>query len=300
MVGWHHWLDAYEFEQALGVGDRQDVLQSMGSQRVELDWATELTKLPVWSGLCLPLVSPCIHIWGPLLWTNTCLNGLRVAFVCCVPSLPFSLSYLGLRSPLEHLPIAQDPRCGLCGLGNAFQAWANYSSHLNHSDWFRKGHVTQASTLQPIQKKPWSSAWMAVIKWLAFWVFWIMNQEEVWVSGQSQPQGRRGKNGPWWFHGSPWIKPGLTSTLDSPAKCTNEVSFHVSWFGLGLVLLMIESILRYDGLLVFLWLWSCLHPVPAHFFRPHLELNLLWEIFQFSTRSQMAWFRQWPSHLWAV
>ena len=23
MVGWHHWLDGHEFEQTLGVGDRQ-------------------------------------------------------------------------------------------------------------------------------------------------------------------------------------------------------------------------------------------------------------------------------------
>ena len=23
MVGWHHWLDGHEFEQALGVGDGQ-------------------------------------------------------------------------------------------------------------------------------------------------------------------------------------------------------------------------------------------------------------------------------------
>ena len=43
-VGWHHWLDGHEFEQALGVGDGQGrrVLQSMGWQRVRHDWATEL------------------------------------------------------------------------------------------------------------------------------------------------------------------------------------------------------------------------------------------------------------------
>ena len=37
MVGWHHQLHGYEFEQAPGVGDGQGtlvVLQSMGSQRV--------------------------------------------------------------------------------------------------------------------------------------------------------------------------------------------------------------------------------------------------------------------------
>ena len=45
MVGWHHWLDGHEFEQALGVGDgtgKPGVLQFMGLQRVRYDWATEL------------------------------------------------------------------------------------------------------------------------------------------------------------------------------------------------------------------------------------------------------------------
>ena len=27
MVGWHHWLDGYEFEQAPGVGDGQGILE---------------------------------------------------------------------------------------------------------------------------------------------------------------------------------------------------------------------------------------------------------------------------------
>ena len=35
MVGWHHWLNGHEFEQTPGV------LQSMGSQRVRHNWATE-------------------------------------------------------------------------------------------------------------------------------------------------------------------------------------------------------------------------------------------------------------------
>ena len=46
MVGWHHWLNGHDFEQALGVGDGQGSLacfiQSMGLQRVGHDWATEL------------------------------------------------------------------------------------------------------------------------------------------------------------------------------------------------------------------------------------------------------------------
>ena len=42
MIGWHHWLNEHEFEQALG--DRTGkpgVLKSMGLQRVGHDWATE-------------------------------------------------------------------------------------------------------------------------------------------------------------------------------------------------------------------------------------------------------------------
>ena len=38
MVGWHHQLEAHEFEQALEVGDGQKILvllQSTGSQRVK-------------------------------------------------------------------------------------------------------------------------------------------------------------------------------------------------------------------------------------------------------------------------
>ena len=45
MIGWHHWFNGYEFEQALGVGDgtgKSGVLHSMGSQRVGHDWVTEL------------------------------------------------------------------------------------------------------------------------------------------------------------------------------------------------------------------------------------------------------------------
>ena len=45
MVGWHHWLDGNEFEQAPGAGDgtgNPGVLRSMGSQRVGHNWATNL------------------------------------------------------------------------------------------------------------------------------------------------------------------------------------------------------------------------------------------------------------------
>ena len=43
VVGWHHRLNGWEFEQALGVGDGQESLAccNMGSQRVGHDWANE-------------------------------------------------------------------------------------------------------------------------------------------------------------------------------------------------------------------------------------------------------------------
>ena len=46
MVGWYHWLDEHEFEQALGAGDRQGSLVccSPRGRRVRHDWVTELTN----------------------------------------------------------------------------------------------------------------------------------------------------------------------------------------------------------------------------------------------------------------
>ena len=44
MVGWHHWLNGYEFEQSPGdVKDREAwcAIVTMGSQRIRHDWATE-------------------------------------------------------------------------------------------------------------------------------------------------------------------------------------------------------------------------------------------------------------------
>ena len=47
MVGWHHWLDGHEFEQAQRVVDgwgSLGVLQCMGSQRDRHYWVTELNN----------------------------------------------------------------------------------------------------------------------------------------------------------------------------------------------------------------------------------------------------------------
>ena len=44
MVGWHHWPNGHEFEQARNWWwtGKPGVLQSIGSQRISHDWATEL------------------------------------------------------------------------------------------------------------------------------------------------------------------------------------------------------------------------------------------------------------------
>ena len=45
VVGWHHWLDGHEFDQALGVwwwAAKPGVLLFMVSQRAGYDWMTEL------------------------------------------------------------------------------------------------------------------------------------------------------------------------------------------------------------------------------------------------------------------
>ena len=45
MLGWHHWLNGHEFEQAPGLGDGQGsvMFYSPRGHRVGHDWATELT-----------------------------------------------------------------------------------------------------------------------------------------------------------------------------------------------------------------------------------------------------------------
>ena len=54
MAGWHYWLDAHEFEQALGVGDGQGTLACCSSWgHKELDMTEQLTEQLThlnWSG----------------------------------------------------------------------------------------------------------------------------------------------------------------------------------------------------------------------------------------------------------
>ena len=60
MVEWYHWLEGHEFEQALGVGDKQGSLAcySPWGHRVRHDWLTELNWILHW---CLWGIMKC---WG--------------------------------------------------------------------------------------------------------------------------------------------------------------------------------------------------------------------------------------------
>ena len=48
MIGWPHWLNGREFEQAPGDGEGQGVLQSMGSQRVRQWLSNRKTTVNIW------------------------------------------------------------------------------------------------------------------------------------------------------------------------------------------------------------------------------------------------------------
>ena len=66
-VGWYHWLDGHEFEQAPGVGDGQGnlVCCSLCCCRVGHDWVTELN----WGSV--PDLKTCINVVISKSYTNT-------------------------------------------------------------------------------------------------------------------------------------------------------------------------------------------------------------------------------------
>ena len=85
MVGWHHWLDGHEFEQALGVGDGQGSLVCCSPWgHKELDRTEQLKWTEQRPGNCLEgcwsLLSEEKHIgWCFGLPTSTCCS-LRYVF----------------------------------------------------------------------------------------------------------------------------------------------------------------------------------------------------------------------------
>ena len=53
MVGWHHWLNGHEFEQALGVGDGQGSLVCCSARGRKESVTSDWTELNWWSTLKL-------------------------------------------------------------------------------------------------------------------------------------------------------------------------------------------------------------------------------------------------------
>ena len=88
MVGWHHWLNGHEFEEALGVGDGPDGLWSMGQQRVRHDWRTELiwslsSVLGMWSRITKTILREvtswnrsvqCLSVFSQFHFISSCLK----------------------------------------------------------------------------------------------------------------------------------------------------------------------------------------------------------------------------------
>ena len=61
MVGWHHWPDGHEFEQALGVDNRQGsppCCSPWGQKEFGHDWATELIHMLKWYLVSQPCYNP--------------------------------------------------------------------------------------------------------------------------------------------------------------------------------------------------------------------------------------------------
>ena len=115
MVGWHHWLDGHEFEQALGVSDGQGSLACCGSwgHRVRHYWATklnwpsmnEITPHIFFYVLLLLLDIVCkVHPWCCVLLYLTYFHGhmllcymksyLSITFICVCMLSHFSHVWL--------------------------------------------------------------------------------------------------------------------------------------------------------------------------------------------------------------
>ena len=87
MVGWHHWLDGHEFEQALGIGDGQGSLACWSSWgHKELDMTEQLNWTELKPG--------SLHI-------KSTKKGKQKAWPEAVSSLPFPFHLYSQRS---HVP----------------------------------------------------------------------------------------------------------------------------------------------------------------------------------------------------
>ena len=142
MVGWHHRLNGYEFEQALGVGDGQGggVQQSMGSRRVRHDWLTKLNWLTafrnkVWKKSKQPVIA--LPILDQLSAWHIC--GLTILTVCpgpapsvCPPTVPREAAVSGRMQSAARMGV------GFSWVPSMLQTTLGFHGQLNGS---RKQHV---------------------------------------------------------------------------------------------------------------------------------------------------------------
>ena len=104
MIGWHHWLDGHEFEQALGVGERQ------GSLTCYSPWVAE-SDMTEWLNWTVPKPSRFLCSWDSS-GNNTrvgCYSLLQGIFpnqglnLCLLCLLPWQVGSLPLAPPLKPI-----------------------------------------------------------------------------------------------------------------------------------------------------------------------------------------------------
>ena len=117
IVGWHHWRDGHEFEQAVGVGDGQGILVCPGCKELDM---TEWLNLPrtIYSGtrcgggrflgprglqhirLPCPSLSPgvCSNSCPLSQWCHPIISSSVISFSFCLQSFPASVLFKWVSS----------------------------------------------------------------------------------------------------------------------------------------------------------------------------------------------------------
>ena len=126
VVGWHHWLDRHEFEQALGVGDTQGSLASCSP----LGWKeSDTTEQLNWTEWCVDKYTPLMEGVG---------SGSLICSTSWLPWCQYShcglfqtTTVTSLSTGLERDGVHQEPREGLQHI-----SWLRHSNHQMCPDVF--------------------------------------------------------------------------------------------------------------------------------------------------------------------
>ena len=113
MVGWHHWLDGHEFEQAPGVGDGQGSLECCSPQVLkESDMTEQLNWIELMSDKsalhhlnqsCAE--SRCWRITGTFPKGNKNQTGFRARYIAMWSGFPLLPTSWGISWTFIHSPI---------------------------------------------------------------------------------------------------------------------------------------------------------------------------------------------------